>query len=126
MVKRTWGTFAAITIALFVVAVAVYLSMGASVVTYESKRAGFPHSPQSCVDHGGVWRRLGGTRNYCQITTKDSGKICASSADCEGACLAAANDLHGKSRRAACSGELVIYGCHAELEQEGVFNACRD
>jgi hypothetical protein len=124
-VKRTWSTIAVLAIALFVVAVAVYLSMGASIVTYESKRAGFPHSAQSCVDRGGVWQRLGGSRNYCLVTTRDIGKICRSSADCEGACLAA-NDLQVKSRRGACSGELVIYGCHAELEQEGVFNACRD
>src|SRR5262249_42699850 len=109
-------------VGLFAVRLGAYLSTGATVVTYDSKRPSFPHSTATCSTIGGSWSQFGGGHYYCDLSTKDSGRICRSAGDCQGACLANAQS----DRTGRCSAKLVIYGCHPEVELSETFMACRD
>ena len=118
-------TLTVVAIVLTVVALGFYFAMGTTIVTYESKRSGFPHSAQACANRGGTWSRFGDARYYCRVSARDNGKSCQSAAECEGACLV--DERHGdRGHRGVCSAELVLFGCDTELEQAGEFKVCRD
>jgi hypothetical protein len=63
----------------------------------------FPKTQEDCLANGGIWKKVGIYPNpICNIPTKDGGKECASSNDCEGSCLAVLTD---DQRRSLMKGE---------------------
>ncbi len=59
----------------------VYCSSGSVIV--------YPKDKESCEAHGGRWGPIGlSPAEVCVLPTKDAGKICWDSSQCEGACVA--------------------------------------
>ncbi len=73
-----------------------------------------PLSPegQACLKKGGIWGKAGrGLGNTCVLRTKDSGKSCQRSSQCEGDCLA---------RSQTCAPYTPLFGCNAILQDNGL------
>ena len=120
--EGTGKLFAASSLVLVIVGLAVYLSMGATIVTYGAKWHTFPHSTKECYALGGAWVHLGAGQSYCDLATMDAGRLCASAADCQGGCFAD----NQTSKEGRCSAKLMVYGCHVEVERAGSVRICRD
>ncbi|WP_083952102.1 MULTISPECIES: hypothetical protein [Rhodobacter] len=63
-----------------------------------------------CEAGGGQWASLGGAQ-YCVTRTKDAGRSCRASTDCEGACLA---------RSMTCAPAKPLLGCNEVLSSTGL------
>lgn len=67
----------------------------------------------ACEKRGGRWSQAGASgANYCQTITKDSGKACTKSTECQGYCLAKSN---------TCAPATPLLGCHDILTEDGKF-----
>ena len=65
----------------------------------------------ACEKRKGRWSIAGaGSAAFCQTPTKDSGKVCRSSDDCTGYCLAKSN---------TCAPVTPMLGCHDILNEAG-------
>lgn len=74
-----------------------------------------PKSPAqvACEKRKGVWSKAGANgANYCQTLTRDGGKSCTRSTQCEGYCLAKSN---------TCAPATPLLGCHDILTEDGKF-----
>lgn len=77
-----------------------------------------PQAPKTpahlaCEKRGGRWSQAGASgAAYCQTITKDSGKACTKSTDCQGYCLAKSN---------TCAPATPLLGCHDILTEDGKF-----
>lgn len=93
--------------------------------TYDAKLHALPRSAAACVKSGGLWAHGPFGEEICQRTTRDAGKKCKTTSDCEGACLGHAGrvggDLDGQ-----CSSEVVVFGCNVILERLSSDTVCRD
>lgn len=81
-----------------------------------------PKDKASCEQVGGVWQKIGiRPIEECNIKTKDAGKICSGSNQCEGVCLAnlsredIGKGMRGKLFKAQgqCSEFIKVVGCRA-------------
>lgn len=81
-----------------------------------------PKDREGCEKIGGVWTRPGPRpTEECNIPTKDAGKICSKSSQCEGVCLAELNQddmrkgMRGKlfKTQGKCSDYIKVMGCRA-------------
>lgn len=94
-----------------------------------------PKDQENCEKVGGVWKKPG-PRPFeeCNLPTKDAGKICSGSHECEGVCLA---DLTSEELRKGMSGKLFkttgkcssfikIFGCRAYVYQGWAQVVCAD
>ncbi len=73
-----------------------------------------PSSPEeaACLKKKGLWVRAGKSIAYaCVKITKDSGKQCRKSSDCQGSCLA---------RSMTCAPYDPLFGCNEILQDDGV------
>jgi len=126
-VQATARIVVVIAITLGVVAVVVILSAVEIRYrgTYDAKLHALPRSAAACVKSGGFWAHGPWGEEVCQRITRDAGKKCRTTADCEGACVGQAGresgDLVGE-----CSPEVVIFGCHQILERRSSNHVCRD
>jgi hypothetical protein len=67
----------------------------------------------ACEKRKGVWSKAGANgANYCQTLTRDGGKSCTRSTQCEGYCLAKSN---------TCAPATPLLGCHDILTEDGKF-----
>lgn len=65
----------------------------------------------ACEKRGGRWSVAGGgTAAFCQSPTRDSGKSCRRSTDCEGYCL---------NKSGTCAPVTPMLGCHDILNEAG-------
>lgn len=65
----------------------------------------------ACEKRGGVWERAAaGSASFCQMPTRDGGKQCRRSTDCEGYCLA---------RSGTCAPVTPLLGCQDILNENG-------
>ncbi|WP_102226072.1 hypothetical protein [Acidimangrovimonas sediminis] len=64
-----------------------------------------------CLASGGVWSHEDGKARVCIHYTKDAGKICTRSSECDGACLA---------RSGTCSPVKPLLGCQSILTDSGM------
>jgi hypothetical protein len=81
-----------------------------------------PKDKENCEKVGGVWKKMG-PRPFeeCNIPTKDAGKVCSGSNQCEGVCLADLNSedigkgMRGKlfKTQGKCSYYIKVMGCRA-------------
>ena len=73
-----------------------------------------PQDKAACTAQGGTWTEKGGRGHPagCRLPTKDGGKACTDSAQCEGACV-----------RGACSDHTPVTGCGI---MENGKTVCRD
>lgn len=80
-----------------------------------------PPSPEqrSCERGGGRWMRAGETGLMtCLRSTRDAGRQCRRSSDCQGDCLA---------RSGTCAPVTPLFGCHEILQDNGArVTLCRD
>ena len=94
-----------------------------------------PKDKQSCEEKGGAWKKMG-TRpvEECNLPTKDGGKICSGSKECEGVCLAelSAKDLQKGMRgklfktNGQCSDWIKVVGCRAYVYRDWASVVCVD
>ena len=65
----------------------------------------------ACEKQKGVWTSAGsGSANFCQKPTRDGGKSCSKSSDCDGYCLA---------RSQTCAPITPMFGCQEILNENG-------
>lgn len=95
-----------------------------------------PQDEETCIAEGGKWRKIGiAPRESCEMMTGDAGKVCSSSKDCEGACIAdltASQEAEIKKGRkvkinGACSSTVFVVGCRGFVEGGAVeYMTCID
>lgn len=81
-----------------------------------------PKDKVNCEKIGGVWKKMGPRPvEECNIPTKDAGKVCSGSKQCEGVCLAdlsyedISKGMRGKlfKTEGKCSDYIKVMGCRA-------------
>jgi hypothetical protein len=94
-----------------------------------------PKDKESCEKIGGIWKRPGPRpTEECNLPTKDAGKVCSGSSQCEGVCLAelSADDLRegmkGKlfHTQGKCSSYIKVMGCRAYVYAGWAHVVCAD
>lgn len=75
---------------------------------------------EQCKAQGGVWRKAGmAGQTVCDLPTKDSGKVCSDSSECESICIvpnATANSPIGKPVQGHCyQSKLLLGTCLARV-----------
>ena len=91
-----------------------------------------PDKEQACGEQGGKWGPVGiFPKPVCSLPTRDAGRTCADSGECEGLCLAeltpeerdrikrnrGPNPAYSLTRNGRCSPRIPVIGCHAKVEQ---------
>lgn len=109
------------TLIIFGMLAAALLSGGLFAGEAALKAAGLDE--KSCLDRGGKWKFYGELQKEgCSVPTKDHGKFCSDSAECEGACIAELDatqksELKRGGRRfglkGKCSEWTLNNGCHS-------------
>lgn len=94
-----------------------------------------PKDKESCVAKGGVWKRLG-PRPFeeCNLPTRDGGKPCTGSSECEGVCLSELTreqlsaGMRGKKFRTGgkCSDFHIVMGCRGYVYRGWASVVCAD
>jgi len=94
-----------------------------------------PKDKESCEAQSGVWKKIG-PRPFeeCNLPTKDAGKICSGSNECEGICLAdltredLRKGMNGKlfKTQGKCSSFIKTIGCQAYVYQGWAQVVCAD
>jgi hypothetical protein len=93
---------------------------------YHQKVAALPQNVDSCRAAQGSWFEFGNSgRFYCRMQTRDGGRACTSSLDCEGICIAPTEGAHTPARR-ACSDVMPLFGCNTQFEGSEMGTVCRD
>lgn len=65
----------------------------------------------ACERRKGTWASIGaGSGAFCQLPTRDGGKSCRKSTDCQGYCLA---------RSGTCAPVMPMFGCQEILNEDG-------
>jgi hypothetical protein len=95
------------------------------VTNWREKRTALPRDARACRARGGTWTAFGNLYNFCRLMTRDGGKACTSSSDCEGVCLVASTDLNS-SKFDSCSSEVLLHGCYETRERDHVSTVCQD
>jgi hypothetical protein len=94
-----------------------------------------PKDKENCLKAGGVWKKMG-PRPFeeCNLPTKDAGKICSGSNECEGVCLAELSreemqkGMRGNLFRTQgkCSSFIKTIGCQAFVYKGWAQVVCAD
>lgn len=83
-----------------------------------------------CRKLGGTWWSPGMPGNprpkICDLPTKDKGKSCSSSSECEGYCLISKTLNIPFFTKGKCSGSIYLVGCNKTLEAGSVTEVCFD
>ena len=78
-----------------------------------------PTNEADCLQRGGAWTTLGlpmpGKAKVCDLKTKDAGKSCTDSKQCEGVCLADKDAEEGASTAGACSAYVAEFGTYKRV-----------
>jgi hypothetical protein len=94
-----------------------------------------PKDKISCEKAGGLWKKPGPRpTEECNIPTKDAGKVCSGSKECEGVCLADLNSedmsrgMRGKlfKTQGKCSDYIKVFGCRAYVYAGWAQVVCAD
>lgn len=90
-----------------------------------------PSTPEACANQGGHWGLIGiFPTPVCSLPTRDAGRICADSGECEGLCIAELSSeerdrlMHNHRtnvdmrivRGGKCASHIPVVGCHAKVE----------
>ena len=111
---------------LAVVALACIAVFVPSADSYGTKIAALPRSSEACHVAGGQWRLFRESGQFaCAIRTRDAGRSCRSSSDCQGVCIAAHSTYNTLSSN-ACSAEVLVLGCVDEADGANIRRICRD
>ncbi len=74
-----------------------------------------------CRSENGIWGRWGlAPVSSCRHRTKDGGKACTSSSQCEGKCIAKTGTAEGTKTSGECSGTREILGFCGSFVENGV------
>ena len=76
-------------------------------------------SEAECIRLGGKWGTNGLTEvagPFCAVPTKDAGKSCAGSSECQGRCLSASNASAGSRVSGNCSASFFAGACFTSVE----------
>ena len=92
----------------------------------KKERVEIPRDKESCEKQGGRWGRIGiMPKESCNLPTKDAGKICSDSNECEGACIAElAKEDYKKvweerrtiRTKGKCTPWVIVVGCQARVQ----------
>jgi hypothetical protein len=94
-----------------------------------------PKTKDDCLQAGGTWSKPGPRpTEECNLPTKDAGKICSGSNECEGVCLAdltsdqLSQGMRGKmfQTKGKCSSVIKIYGCRGYVYRGWASVVCAD
>jgi hypothetical protein len=94
-----------------------------------------PKDKIACESAGGIWKKMGPRPvEECNLPTKDSGKTCSGSHECEGVCLAqlsAAQMREGMKgvkikTNGNCSNVIKVMGCRGYVYQGWAQVVCAD
>jgi len=81
-----------------------------------------------CRELGGAWWSPGMPGNIgpkiCDLPTKDKGKTCSVSSECEGYCLSSMKFAIPFITKGKCSGSVYLVGCNNILEAGSVEEVC--
>jgi len=85
--------------------------------TTPAKPAGPISSQADCTAAGGKWEQVGLAGSLaCVLKTKDAGKSCTDSSQCEERCLATADPVDDTNMIGQCQTSNQPFGCFAEME----------
>jgi len=94
-----------------------------------------PNDKISCEKAGGIWNKPGPRpKEECNLPTKDAGKICEGSNQCEGVCLAELTNnelrqgMSGKMFKTTgkCSNFIKVFGCRGYVYRGWAQVVCAD
>jgi hypothetical protein len=94
-----------------------------------------PKDRENCEQAGGIWKKMGPRPiEECNLPTKDAGKVCSGSNECEGVCLADLNKdemgqgMKGKlfKTQGECSDFIKVMGCRAYVYKGWAQLVCAD
>jgi hypothetical protein len=94
-----------------------------------------PKTEDECLQKGGVWKKPGPRpTEECNLPTKDAGKICSGSNECEGVCLAdltsdqISRGMRGKlfQTKGKCSSYIKVFGCRGYVYRAWASVVCAD
>lgn len=95
-----------------------------------------PRDQVGCVAAGGSWGRAGlFPTPLCRVPTRDGGRVCGDTGECEGECLAALSPEQKQQLRAhrpvttlgTCTPRVPVFGCQAVVRMGSVTTIiCRD
>lgn len=107
-----------------------WIAMGRPLHAMPSKTCGsrleIPGTRAACEDAGGLWDSFGlFPRKICRVPTRDGGRACADTEECEGTCLASLTreqvDLLRKHMTlrmlGTCTPHVPVFGCMAMVER---------
>lgn len=104
-------------------------SSGAAVTSSPDKSGPTVTSAAQCKTLGGTWRRVGMRQlEACDIPTKDAGKACRDSRDCESVCVAPSGAKAGEPVDGMCYRSYLTVGtCLSEVRDGRIVSAqCSD
>jgi hypothetical protein len=94
-----------------------------------------PKDRKNCEKIGGIWKKMG-PRPFeeCNLPTKDTGKVCSGSNECEGVCLAdlsrdeVREGMKGRlfKTQGKCSDFIKVMGCRAYVYKGWAQIVCTD
>lgn len=85
-----------LTIVLSILLATGCASLDSRAAASKAKKAPAASTPEQCAAAGGTWRKVGMLRTeVCDIPTKDAGKACRDSAECESVCVASEGPTSG-------------------------------
>lgn len=71
------------------VTVFLLIACGSTKLFAENNKASIPTSAKECLVQGGVWLKAGMSgQEICDMPTKDAGKTCHDSSECQSICVA--------------------------------------
>lgn len=85
-------------------------------------------SPEECSRVGGSWKRqpVSEEAYFCELKTRDAGKACADTSDCEGYCVPDRDDMGiGAPVAGRCSVTVLLW-CSSYVAKGRLAEACVD
>ena len=92
-------------------------------------KSDIPKTESECLEKKGYWGKVGlfGRSPECVISTKDAGKECSNTEDCEGYCVVPKENLgQAKELSGVCSKSYPLLGCITYLQDGKKIWVCTD
>lgn len=77
-----------------------------------------PKTASDCAVAGGIWQRVGKAQMFaCVLNTKDAGKSCTDSSQCESACIVKGTKVQpGQPAVGQCHSNNMLFGCRTYVK----------
>lgn len=108
-----------IAIVISMLSIAGCASQDSRAASSKAKKSPTASTQEECATVGGTWRKVGMLRTEaCDIPTKDAGKACRDSAECESVCVADP-DASGDGVNGHCYRSYLTVGTCLTLVRDG-------